>query len=71
MKDWFQASGKTIKTGKQKVTTPAFSLAEFLEGRKNQEAYTVLFEHFVPCETKKTGSDICLKKLKQTTGGQG
>jgi hypothetical protein len=29
----------------------AFLLKEFSEGRKNQEAYTVFFDHFVPCAT--------------------
>ena len=53
-----------MKTGKQKVTKPEFSLTEFLEGRKNQEAYTVFFEHFVPCVTKKTVWDIRLEKAE-------
>jgi hypothetical protein len=64
IKDWFQASGKTTKTGKQKVTRPAFSLEVFLEGRKNQEAYTVLFELFVPCVTKKKVWDIRLAQAQ-------
>ena len=54
-----------MKTGKQKVTKPAFSLTKFLEERKNQEAYTVFFEHFVPCVTKKTVWDICLEKAER------
>jgi hypothetical protein len=69
LEDSFQASGKTIKLGKQKVTTPAFSLTEFLEGRKNEEAYTVFFDHFVPCATKKTVWDLRLEKT-QTNHGQ-
>jgi hypothetical protein len=68
MADWFQASGKTTKTGKQKVIRPAFSLKAFLEGRKNQEAYTVLFEHFVPCVTKKTVWDIRLAQAEINRG---
>ena len=68
MADWFQASGKTTKTGKQKVVRPAFSLKAFLEGRKNQEAYTVLFEHFVPCVTKKTVWDIRLAQAEINRG---
>jgi hypothetical protein len=39
------------------------SLEAFLEGRKNQEDYTVLFEQFVPCVTKKTVWDICLCRV--------
>ena len=69
MEDWFQASGRTSKTGKQKITTPAFLLTDFLEGRKNEEAYTVFFEHFVPCATKKTVWDQRLEKA-QTNHGQ-
>jgi hypothetical protein len=69
MEDWFQASGKTIKTCRQRDVTPAFSLTEFLEGRKNEEAYAVFFEHFVPCATKKTVWDLRLKK-NETNHGQ-
>jgi hypothetical protein len=71
MEDSFQASGKTTKTGKKTVTTPALSLKGFLEGKKNQEAYTVFFEHCVPCVTKKTTWDYASQKLEQTTGRQG
>jgi hypothetical protein len=39
-------TGKTSKNGKRKVTTPALSLKELLEGRNNQEAYMVFFDHF-------------------------
>jgi hypothetical protein len=39
-----------------------------LEGRKNQEAYTVLFEQFVPCVTKKTVWDIRLAQAQTKHG---
>jgi hypothetical protein len=39
-----------------------------LEGRKNQEAYTVLFEQFVPCVTKKTVWDIGLAQAQTKHG---
>jgi hypothetical protein len=29
-------------------------MQDFVEGRKNKEAYTAFFDHFVPCATKKT-----------------
>ena len=32
-------------------------MEEFLQGRKNEEAYTVFFERFVPCATMKTSWD--------------
>jgi len=35
---------------------------EFLEGRNNEEAYTVFFDLFVPCATKKTSWDRRLAK---------
>jgi hypothetical protein len=57
-------TGKTSRIGKQKVTTPAFSLDAFLEGRKNEGACTVFFDHFVPCATKKTTWDRRLAKTK-------
>ncbi len=41
-----------------------FLLKEFSEGRKNQEAYTAFFDHFVPCATKKTTWDRRLAKTK-------
>jgi hypothetical protein len=37
-------------------------MKEFVEGRKNQEAYTAFFDHFVPCATKKTTWDRRLAK---------
>jgi hypothetical protein len=30
---------------------------EFLQGRNNEEAYTVFFERFMPCATRKTSWD--------------
>jgi hypothetical protein len=29
-------------------------MKDILEGRKNEEAYSAFFEHFLPCATKKT-----------------
>ena len=52
----------TARVGKQKVTTPALVMDAFLVGRKNLEAYTVFFDHFVPCATKKTTWDRRLAK---------
>jgi hypothetical protein len=68
MTDWFQTSGTTSKIGNQKVTAPAFLMKEFLEGRKNQEAYTAFFDHFVPCATKKTTWDRRLAKTETNLG---
>jgi hypothetical protein len=29
-------------------------MKDIVEGRKNEEAYSAFFEHFLPCATKKT-----------------
>ena len=34
--------------------SPALYMQDFLKGRSNVEAYTVFFDHFVPCALKKT-----------------
>lgn len=39
---------------RQKVTDPVFSMADFLRGRENLEAYSTFFDLFLPCATKKT-----------------
>ena len=39
-------------------------MEEFLEGRENEEAYTVFFEHFVPCATMKTS---CNRRITTAT----
>jgi hypothetical protein len=54
--DWFRTTSLTTTGGKKKVATitPAFQMEHFLVGRIHVEAYTVFFEHFVPCALKKT-----------------
>jgi hypothetical protein len=60
--DWFHTSGKISTFGKKKITKPAFAMKDILEGRKNEEAYSAFFEHFLPCATKKTLWDRCIAK---------
>jgi hypothetical protein len=55
--DWFvRTSIETTNGNKKKVVTrsPALYMQDFLKGRSNVEAYTVFFDHFVPCALKKT-----------------
>jgi hypothetical protein len=37
-------------------------MKDILEGRKNEEAYSAFFEHFLPCATKNTLWDRCIAK---------
>jgi hypothetical protein len=46
--------GKISTFGKKKITKPAIAMKDIVEGRKNEEAYSAFFEHFLPCATKKT-----------------
>ena len=46
-------------------------MKDFLEGRKNKTAYTVFFERFVPCSTKKTNWDRRVTKASTTVGNGG
>lgn len=56
--DWLQKTGRKSKLkNKPPVTIPALTMKEFLEGRKNSEAYSVFMERFVPCVTMKTSWD--------------
>jgi hypothetical protein len=41
---------------------------EFLQGRSNEEAYTVFFERFMPCATRKTSWD---QRIAMATSGGG
>ena len=54
--DWFRTTSVTTTGGKKKVVkrAPVFHMEDFLKGRIHVEAYTVFFEHFVPCALKKT-----------------
>ena len=54
--DWFRTTSVASTGGKKKVVTrsPIFYMKDFLQGRSHNEAYTVFFEHFVPCALKKT-----------------
>jgi hypothetical protein len=54
--DWFRTTSVASTEGKNKVVTrsPIFYMKDFLQGRSHNEAYTVFFEHFVPCALKKT-----------------
>jgi len=63
--DWLQTTGRKSKLkNKQPVTIPALTMKEFLEGRKNTEAYSVFLERFVPCVTMKTSWDRRLATAK-------
>ena len=69
--DWFQASGKTIKTSKEKVTTPAFSLTDFFEGRQNEKKHTKYFLNILCLvQPRRQYAIYALKKLRQTMGQQ-
>jgi hypothetical protein len=52
--DWFQTTSVTTTVGKKKVVTrsPTFYMEDFLKGRIPVEAFTVFFDHFVPCALK-------------------
>ena len=54
--DWFRTTSltTTVIKKKQVTRTPAFDMEDFLKGHSHVEAYTVFFEHFVPCALKKT-----------------
>jgi hypothetical protein len=60
--EWFRTTSLTTTKGKQKVVTrtPAFRMEDFLKGRTDVEAYTVFFEHFVPCAVGKTEWERCI-----------
>ena len=45
-------------------------MKDLVEGRKNEEAYTAFFEHFVPCATKKTLWDRRLAKAVTNTASK-
>ncbi len=68
--DWFQTSGKVSTYGKKKITKPAFAMKELAEGRKNVEAYTAFFDHFVPCATKKTLWDRRIAKAMSNSASK-
>jgi hypothetical protein len=56
--DWLQKTGRKSKLkNKPPVTIPALTMKEFLEGRKNSDAYSVFMERFLPCVTMKTSWD--------------
>ncbi len=56
--------------GKKKITKPAFAMKELAEGRKNVEAYTAFFDHFVPCATKKTLWDRRIAKAMSNSASK-
>jgi hypothetical protein len=55
--DWFRTTGKRIVFDNKPLIVPARSMEEFLEGRKNEEAYTEFYERFLPCATMKMSWD--------------
>jgi hypothetical protein len=52
--DWLETTSKNTGSNKKPVVKPKYTMHDFLGGRQCVEAYTVFFDTFMPCATKKS-----------------
>jgi hypothetical protein len=64
--DWLRDSA--ILGGKNKSTQPEFSMDDFLQGRTNEEVYSVFFDRFIKAIGKKTTWNTRVMEAKSDRG---